>query len=333
MRALPVPLNGFLVGLLATVGLAFLLPEPGAAGGVLRTEVTTDLGIALIFLLQGLLLRTEELWRDLRHWRLHGFVQGYGFVVTPLLVLLADLIWGRMLQPELRIGFLFMAILPTTISSATVFSTQAGGSVAGAVFNTAVSNILGIFIVPFWSAWVLAATLGQVVAVWPMLQKIMLLLLLPLVVGQVLRPWLRAVADPRRRTIGRINTGIVFFIIYAAFCNSVAAGLWHDHGVRMLVWVLILVSVLLAVVMSLAWVLLRGLRFSRPDFITGLFCGTQKTLAAGVPMAESVFADQVDGAAGALGLILLPLLCYHVLQLVVGGWLVGRWAPQAEGKP
>jgi len=330
VKAFPVPQHGFLIGLLATVGLAFLLPQFGAAGGPLRTELTTQLGVVVIFLLQGLLLRTEELWRDLRHWRLHGFVQGYGFVVIPALVLVADLIGGHWLAPELRMGFLFLAILPTTIATATVFTTQAGGSVAGAVFNTAVSNVLGIFLVPVWTAWVLATTLGRSVAVWPMLQKIILLLLLPLVVGQVLRPWLKGLAEPRRRAIGRINSGIVFFIVYAAFCNSVVSGLWQEQGIGVLAIVVVLVAVLLAAVMLLAWGLLRVLRFNRADTIAGLFCGTQKTLAAGVPMAESIFGGVLvaNGTAGgsALGLILLPLLWYHVLQLLVGGWLVGRWS-------
>lgn len=325
-----VPINGFLVGIVIAVGLAFLWPAGGAKGGWLRSEVTTNLGVAVIFLLQGLLLPTEDLWRGLRQWRLHLFVQVFGFVVIPALVLLADLVGGHLIPPELRLGFLYLAILPTTISTATVFTTKAGGNIAGAIFNTSVSNVLGIFIVPFWSAWILSSTLGQAVAVWPLLQQIMLLLLLPLVVGQVLRPWLKGFAGRHRQAIGRINTNIIYFIIYAAFCNSVVEGVWSDHGLGVVLLALALVAVLLAVVMVLATGLLRLFRFDAEASVTGLFCATQKTLAAGVPMAKSIFAGAAAAsgaeAAPALGLILLPLMCYHPLQIIVGGWLIGRRA-------
>lgn len=327
MKAIPVPVNGFLVGILVSVGLAFAVPEWGAKGGILHSDVTANLGVALIFLLQGLLLPTEELWRGLRQWRLHLFVQVFGFVVIPAIVLLADRVGGHLVAPELRLGFLYLAILPTTISTATVFTTKAGGNIAGAIFNTSVSNIIGIFLVPPWCAWMLASTAGVDVDVGPLLAQIVQLLLLPLVMGQLLRPWLKTVAGRHRKAIGRVNTGIIFFIIYAAFCNSVVEGVWRHHGLSLVLGALAMVTVLLVGVMLLAEGLLRWLRFPRGDEVTALFCATQKTLAAGVPMAKSIFAAVAvadGGSAPALGLVLLPLMCYHPLQIVVGGWLIAR---------
>jgi len=52
-----------------------------------------------------------------------------------------------------------------------------------------------------------------------------------------------------------------------------------------------------------------------------VFCGSKKTLASGVPMAQLIF-----GATPALGLILLPLMIYHPFQLAVGGMLAQKWA-------
>jgi len=144
----------------------------------------------------------------------------------------------------------------------------------------------------------------------------------------MLRSWLKGFAGRHRPAIGRINTYIIYFIIYAAFSNSVVEGVWSDHGFGVVLVALLLVAVLLAVVMLLATGLLRLFKFDPEASVTGLFCATQKTLAAGVPMAKSIFAGAAAAsgaeAAPSLGLILLPLMCYHPLQIIVGGWLIGR---------
>jgi sodium/bile acid cotransporter 7 len=52
-----------------------------------------------------------------------------------------------------------------------------------------------------------------------------------------------------------------------------------------------------------------------------MFCGSKKTLASGVPLARLIF-----GAHPGLGMMLLPIMIYHPLQLLVCGVLAGRWA-------
>jgi len=77
--------------------------------------------------------------------------------------------------------------------------------------------------------------------------------------------------------------------------------------------------------MSLVWLASRALGFAPSERITALFCGSKKTLASGVPMARVIF-----GAAPGLGLILLPIMLYHPLQLMVGGWLAARFARRGD---
>ena len=52
-----------------------------------------------------------------------------------------------------------------------------------------------------------------------------------------------------------------------------------------------------------------------------MFCGSKKSLASGAPIAQALFAD-----SPAFGLLMLPLLMYHQLQLVVCGILARRYA-------
>jgi len=80
-------------------------------------------------------------------------------------------------------------------------------------------------------------------------------------------------------------------------------------------------SVLLAIVLALSTWVARTLRFNKEDEITAVFCGSKKTLAAGLPMAKVLF-----GAHPGLGLIVLPIMFYHQLQLIVCAAMAQRYA-------
>ncbi len=79
--------NWFLLGLVGAAFLAWLTPGLGAAGGVFRSEVTTRLGVVLIFFFQGLTLSLAVLQKGFMQWKLHVFAQVYIFLVVPLLAL------------------------------------------------------------------------------------------------------------------------------------------------------------------------------------------------------------------------------------------------------
>ena len=68
------------------------------------------------------------------------------------------------------------------------------------------------------------------------------------------------------------------------------------------------------------------LGFSREDRITIVFCGSKKTLASGVPMANVIFAGRDTGA------ILMPLMLFHQIQLMVCAVLARRYARITEAE-
>ena len=89
--------------------------------------------------------------------------------------------------------------------------------------------------------------------------------------------------------------------------------------------VVLLSLVLFAIAMLLTGGAARALDFARADRIAAMFCGSKKTLASGVPMAKLIF-----GAHPAIGMILLPIMIYHPLQLVICGVLAQRWGRQID---
>lgn len=316
--------NWFVLSLPLTVVLAFLLPEAGASGGWFRSELTTKAGVALIFLLQGLTLPSAALRKGVTQWRLHLLVQSFTFGFFPLLGIVLDRALGRFLPQDLALGFLYLCVLPSTVSTSVVLTGLAGGNTVGAIFNAVLSNVLGVFITPLWIAWLMQKG-GSSQPLGPVILEIVLLLLLPLAVGQLLRIPLAKAADARKKLLGNLASGTILFIVFAAFCNSVKSRLWSQHGAG--VTLLAAAGVLLVFALAMAAVELaaRVLRLDTPDRVAASFCAPQKTLASGVPMAKILF-----GTHPGLGLILLPILLYHPLQLVVCGILADRWG---RGRP
>jgi solute carrier family 10 (sodium/bile acid cotransporter), member 7 len=314
----------FLVGMGAAVALAWLFPDAGAKGGSLHPELINKLGVSLIFFLHGLMLSFDALAAGTRKWRVHLLVQGSTFVLFPLLGLGLLGIAGTRLSPELRTGLFFLCALPSTVSSSVALTAAARGNVAVAVFNATLSSLLGVVLTPLWLSLVLgtaehALPLGSVVL------DLLLWLVLPLVVGQAARPLLGRLAAAHKAKINVADRLTILLLVYTSFCDSVKGGVWSSGALPLAVSAAAS-ALLLGIALGLTWLFGRGLRFERADRIAALFCGSKKTLASGVPMARLIF-----GAQPSLALILLPIMIYHPLQLVVGGWLAGRFARSSAG--
>jgi solute carrier family 10 (sodium/bile acid cotransporter), member 7 len=308
----------FVLALLAVPALAFAFPGLGASGGPLAPEVTTRAGVAMIFLIQGLALPPAALRQGAMRWRLHLATQLFIFAAFPAAVLLLDMLVGTRVPADIRTGFIFLALLPTTISTCVVLTAAAGGNVSGALFNAAFSNIAGVVITPLLVAMLLDAR-GETAGVLPMISQVGALLLAPLALGQLLRPLVRRFWEPDRRLLGNVSNGIILFIIFCAFADSVHGGAFAGDAAVQALAVLGGASLLFALATFAAAALGRQLRLDAGDRLALLFCAPHKTLAAGVPMAQVLFAGDP-----ALGVILLPLIIYHVVQLVAGAALANR---------
>lgn len=314
----------FLVGMVAAVVLAWIHPEPGASGGALHPEILNKLGVSLIFFLHGLGLPLRALAAGTLKWRLHLVVQLATFALCPLVGLVALWLLGTHVTPDLRVGLFYLCALPSTVSSSVAMTAAARGNVPAAVFNATLSSLIGVVLTPLWLELVLGKA-GETLPLGAVMLDLVRWLVVPLAVGQLLRPWLGDLAARHKTQIGVVDRLTILLLVYTSFCDSVQAGVWTSGATTLGVSAIFSV-VLLALVMAVTWSVTGALGFDMADRIVGLFCGSKKTLASGVPMARLIF-----GADPALGIILLPIMLYHPLQLVVCGWLAGRFARRRWG--
>lgn len=310
----------FLGGMIGAVVLAALFPGFGRTGGAMHADKVANAGIFLVFFLHGVGLSPVHLKAGVTRWRLHLLVQTFTFVVFPVLWLVLDAVAGRWIPADLSLGFLYLCAVPSTISSSVAMTGMARGNVAGAIFNASLSSLLGVFLTPLLVA-VLAKTTGQALSWTDAVLKLAALLVLPLVLGQLVRPLLGAWFARYKRYTNTFDRLVILLLVYASFCDSVEAGLFTRYGGGLLAVTLGGAALLLAVVLWLTTRASRLARFDKEDEIAAVFCGSKKTLASGVPMARLLF-----GAHPALGLIVLPLMFYHQLQLIVCSVLAERYA-------
>lgn len=314
----------FLLGMIAATALAWAFPEPGAAGGWLQPELLTKIGVALIFFLHGVALSFDALKAGTLRWPLHLLVQASTFLLFPVLGLALNAALGEHVSTELKLGLFFLCALPSTVSSSVALTAAARGNVAGAVFNATLSSLLGIFLTPLWVAFVMK-TGGHELPIAPVILDLLRWLVLPLAVGQACRPWLGGWAVRHKAGISLVDRATILLLVYTSFCDSFQDGVWVRTSVGQLCLVFGVALALFALVMTVMSSIADALKFSREDKIAAMFCGSKKTLASGVPMAKLIF-----GAHPALGLILVPIMIYHPLQLVISGVLAQRWGRRAD---
>ncbi|WP_313176952.1 bile acid:sodium symporter family protein [Massilia sp.] len=312
----------YTVALLGMVVLASVLPASGQVADVLGNVTTFAIG--LLFFLHGAKLSREAIVAGLLHWRLHLLVLASTFVMFPLMGLAIKPLALGLLTPDLYLGILFLCVLPSTVQSSIAFTAMARGNVAAAVCSASASNFLGIFLTPLLVGALIVQGAGDAGFGWPQVLSIVEQLLLPFLAGQLLRPWIGAFIDRHKPVLRYVDQGSILLVVYTAFSESVTEGLWQHVSGATLAALLGICALMLAIALGLATWTSRRLGFSKEDEITIVFCGSKKSLATGVPMAKVLFAPS------ALGMIILPVMLFHQIQLMVCAVLAQRWARRKE---
>jgi solute carrier family 10 (sodium/bile acid cotransporter), member 7 len=312
-------LDGFLVAILATVAIASLLPARGSVTANLSTG--TKVAIALLFFLYGARLPTREAVAGLRNGKLHLTVLASTFVLFPVLGYACRLLEPTILTPALYIGVLFLTLLPSTVQTAIAFTGIARGNVAAAICAASFSNVAGVVITPLLAALLLGSQVGISAA---SVLRIAAQLLLPFVFGQLVRRWIAPLLMRHQRAVSLVDRGTVLLVIYSAFSEGVTTGVWHQVTPVRLVGVLGVDAALLALVLTITTSVSQRLGLSRADRVVVIFCGSKKSIAAGIPIASLLFVHQD------VSLIVLPALLYHQLQLMVCAVLARRMGREAQ---
>lgn len=313
----------FVPGMAVAVFLAWLFPTPGARGGWMHPELLTKVGVAAIFFLHGVALSFSALKAGASRWKLHLVVQLCTFLLFPLLGLAALAIGSKWIPPDLRLGVFYLCALPSTVSSSVAMTAAARGDIASAVFNATLSSLIGVLLTPLWMGW-FAGTTGDSLPLGQVILDLTYWLLLPLAAGQISRRWLAAWAHRNKSRINTFDKLTILLLAYTSFCDSFVNGVWTGNG-SIALWTLLGSLVLFwTVMLTTGWVC-DLLKFPTEQRIAAVFCGSKKTLASGIPMAQLMFASHQG-----IAMILLPIMVYHPLQLVICGALASRWAKRPE---
>ncbi|WP_217284829.1 bile acid:sodium symporter family protein [Mycobacterium riyadhense] len=319
-RLKALPIDTFLVALAATLAIAAVLPARGLGADMM--SVAAKAAIALLFFLYGARLSPQQAWHGMRQWRLHLLVLATTFVVFPLLGLAARALVPSVLTPDLYTGLLFMCLVPSTVQSAIAFTSIARGHVSAAMVTASLSNILGLVLTPLLVMMLINPDGGNLIEADGVLE-ILLQLMVPFGLGQLARPWLTPVLVRHAVLIKLVDRGSILLAVYTAFSMGMVEGVWGKVDPWHLVSVGIIAAALLALVLTYTAVIGRMARLGRGDAIVLLFCGSNKALASGLPMAWVLFP------ASAVGLVMVPLMLFHQFQLIAGTLLAGRLARTA----
>ncbi|ELO4021822.1 bile acid:sodium symporter family protein [Vibrio fluvialis] len=314
----------FLVGMVVAIALATVTSEFGRSGGVIHLDQLTGIGIAIVFFLHGLGLSPQAIKAGLTNWRLHVYIQMATFVVYPILWVIFGEAFLAYMPSALAFGFCYLLVLPSTISSSVAMTSVGKGNVPGAIFNASLSSILGVFITPLLIQLFMGFE-GVQLDLLDSVISISKLLLLPMIAGQIMRPYLVEWVDRHKAVVNKVDKYVILLIVYNAFCDSVVNGIWSEFSVGLLATSIIICTVILLVMVHLIQWGARRTKFTLPDEVAAVFCGTKKTLAAGIPMAKVIF-----GADPSLGMILLPIMLYHPIQIFYCAVLANRYARQSE---
>jgi solute carrier family 10 (sodium/bile acid cotransporter), member 7 len=313
----------FVLALVAVVVVASVLPCQGAGAKVFG--VLAMAAISSLFFLQGARLSRDAILAGMTHWRLHLAIASATFVLFPLLSLGLIGTAHNQLPDLLRTGLLFVAVLPSTVQSSIALTSIARGNVAGAVCAASASNLLGMVLTPLMLGALLHLHGGAIDLAGVL--KILLQLFVPFAIGHALRTWIGGWADRNRALLAVTDRGSILFVVYTAFSAAVIHGIWSQLPLATLTAIIAADAILLGAGLTIMTIACRLAGMTQSDEVAIVFCGSQKSLVAGVPMANVLFAGPT------VGVILLPIMIYHQLQLFVCAWLARRYAhPTAAGE-
>jgi len=309
----------FLFSLFGAVILASLWPINTAAAEILALVV--NVAIALLFFIHGAKISRAAVWAGMSNVRLQSLALVMSFMAFPVIAFTLKALMPALLPQALWWGVIFLSLLPSTVQSSVAFVAIARGDVPAALCAATLSNILGVFFTPLLVALLMTgggahidgARIGQVVVQ----------LLLPFLLGQLLHPKIGPWFKDHMRMLTLYDRGIIVLAVYSAFTAAMHHHVWENLAPQDLMALLGMLLLLLGGIWATARLLARLAGLQPAQATTLLYCGTQKSLASGIPMANVLFSPALTG------MIVLPLMLFHQLQLLAASLTASSYARAA----
>jgi sodium/bile acid cotransporter 7 len=316
-------LDGFMLALISMIGLAYLWPYPGMKESPVPLAKISSYAVSMIFFFYGLRLSPDKLRAGLVNWKLHTMVHLSTFVLFPLLALACRPFFKGDDHQLMWLAIFFLTALPSTVSSSVVMVSIAGGNIPAAIFNASISSLMGVFITPLWMGMVLDTASGNY-DLMSVVGKLSLQVLLPVTFGILMNKRWGAFAESYKKYIRYFDQFSILLIVYTSFCESFGEHLFSEFEAKDILLLGIGMLALFFAVYFLLTFFCRLLGFNKQDEVTAVFCGSKKSLIQGAVMSKVLFS----GAQA--GVMLLPIMLYHALQLVSASIIAQRMARQQE---
>ncbi|MFD1095713.1 bile acid:sodium symporter family protein [Salegentibacter chungangensis] len=312
--------NGFISALFLAIVVAYFLPQ---GTEILPLKTITDIGIGLIFFFYGLKLSPHEFREGLMNYKVHILVQASTFVLFPILTLLCLPFFEKGVESQLWIALFFLGTLPSTVSSSIVMVSLARGNLPTAIFNASLSGLLGIVMTPLWLSFFLKSTTDfQFLDV---ILKLCWQIVFPLIIGLLLQKIWGHFARKHSKKLGLLDKTTITLIVYSSFSNSFTSGVFTSVDPLDLAKLVIIVVILFFLVYFGIGAFCNLMGYNIKDKITSQFCGTKKSLVHGSVMVKVIFGNSAN-----TGLLLLPVMLFHSLQLLIIAFFAEKYGHRED---
>ncbi|OYX85100.1 MAG: hypothetical protein B7Y83_05995 [Flavobacteriales bacterium 32-34-25] len=304
-------IDKFVLSIIVIVLFAYLFPELGGKSSPVPLDKIGSIGVSLIFFFYGLKLSPEKIKSGLKNWKLHLLVQSCTFLVFPVIILCFYPLIHSEYDKNIWLAFLFLAALPSTVSSSVVMVSMAKGNIPAAIFNASISGLIGIVVTPLWLGLFLNNTaasydLGEIYS------KLIIEVVVPVILGLLLHRYWGNLAQKHNSYLTLFDKSIILLIIYKSFASSFEENVFS--GIDSFDFMIIATAVfsLFYLVYFLTGFISNKLGFNTEDKITAQFCGTKKSLVHGTVFAKILFPNP-----SAMGIVLLPIMLFHAFQIFI----------------
>ncbi|PVD52730.1 hypothetical protein DC498_07300 [Terrimonas sp.] len=309
-------IDGFLIGIISVIALAYFFPQPGIITRPFSLEQVAGYGVSIIFFFYGLKLDVKKLSIELMNWRMHIIVQFTTFIVFPVIALLVKPFFG--IDSLLWLGIFYLCTLPSTVSSSVVMVSIAEGNVPSAIFNASVSTLLGVFVTPLWMIPFITEKVVYT-DTSAIILKLVVQVVVPVCCGLVLHKYGGPFAEKHKKRLKLFDQAVILLIIYTSFCHSFYNRAFEAFSMSTLLYMCAGMSALFFIVYYLTMFICKRFKFEQRDCTTVIFCGSKKSLVHGTVMSKVLFTATLP-----VSIILLPVMIYHSLQLIFVGIIAQR---------
>lgn len=304
-------IDKFVIGILISITLAYFFSNWGSDKSPIPLDLISTVGISFIFFFYGLKLSVEKIKTGLKNWKLHLLIQLTTFVLFPLLIIPFYPLMTTESSQQMWLAFMFLAALPSTVSSSVVMVSIAKGNIPAAIFNASISGLIGIVITPLWMGLFLSQQSSDF-DLTSIYTKLLLQILLPVILGLVLQKYFGHFVQKNTKYLSMYDKSIILLIIFKSFSQSFEDQIFeHVKWIELGLLFILVLSLFFIVYFVTAW-LSKRLGFSSEDQITAQFCGTKKSLVHGTVFSKFVFPPSMP-----LGVIFLPIMLFHASQIFI----------------